>query len=75
MSIDAQELLNRFMYHPPRGDQVERYGHQLRVTAHSFAHVIDQLAPDSREKSQALTKLEEAVCYANAAIARREDAQ
>jgi len=32
---------------------------------------FDQLAPESREKSLAITKLEEAVYWLNAAIARR----
>jgi len=31
-----------------------------------------QVAPDSRERSLALTKIEEAVFWANAAIAREE---
>lgn len=66
-----EELAVRFTHHPPKGDQVERYG-VLRAEAHDFATRIVELTPESREQSLALTKLEEAVMFANAAIARRE---
>jgi len=37
-----------------------------------FAQELCRFCPDSRERSLALTKLEEAVSWANAAIARNE---
>ena len=69
--IGPAELEQRFTYHPPKGDQAVRYS-ELRRRALDFARVIDDLAPDSREKSLAVTELEAAVMWANAAIARRE---
>lgn len=70
-SESADELEVRFTYHPPTGDQPDRY-HKLRKVAHALAsHVVD-LCPESRERSLALTNLEQAVMWANAAIARRE---
>ena len=60
-----------FTYHPPKDDQVNRY-QWLRDTGKEFAMLIDSACPDSREKSLALTKLEECVMWANAAIARNE---
>lgn len=65
------DIRNRFTYHPPKGDQAVRYS-SIRIEALELARVIDDLAPDSREKSLALTKLEEAVMWANASIARNE---
>lgn len=65
------ELLTRFTYHPPKGDQAERYG-LIRDHGRRLAELIDEECPESREKSLALTKVEEAVMWANAAIARRE---
>jgi hypothetical protein len=65
------DLDNRFVYHPPKGDQAVRYA-SIRREAHELARVIDDLAPDSREKSLAITHLEDAVMWANAAIARHE---
>jgi hypothetical protein len=68
--ITNEELKTRFTYHPPKGDQPDHYEH-IRMEARELATVINNLCPDSREKSLALTKLEEAVMWANAAIARR----
>jgi hypothetical protein len=67
--IGEQDLSNRFTYHAPVGDQGARYV-ELRDRAHELASHIDRLAPDSREKSLAITHLEDAVMWANAAIAR-----
>jgi hypothetical protein len=64
-------LENRFTYHPPKDGQAQKY-ELIRATALNLAHLIDDLAPESREKSVAITKLEEAVMWANAAIARNE---
>lgn len=60
-----------FTYHPPNQLQIPRY-EALRAFAREFAHKIDQFCPDSREKSLALTKLQECVMFANAAIAINE---
>ena len=65
------ELLKRFTYHPPKGTQADRY-QLIRDRALSFALIIDNECPSSREKSLAMTKLEEAVMWANASIARNE---
>ena len=65
------DLESRFTYHPPKGDQTDRY-QMIRSSALTLAMLIDGAAPKSREKSLALTKLEEAVMWANAAIARNE---
>lgn len=69
--MDTADLTNRFTYHPPKGDQPGRY-EELRGAALTFANLIGTSCPDSREKYLALTKLEEAVFWANASIARNE---
>lgn len=69
--MNLEELTTRFTYHKPHGNQAERYV-QIRNAAHAFAELIDALTPESREQSLAFTALEEAVMWANAAIARRE---
>jgi hypothetical protein len=66
-----RDLGNRFTYHAPKGDQTQRY-EIIRERAHHYAHTLVTHAPASRELSLALTKLEEAVFWANAAIARNE---
>jgi hypothetical protein len=69
--MDYGELEKRFTYHAPKGNQPERY-ERLRGQALEFAKKIDELCPESREKSLAFTALEEAIMWGNAAIARRE---
>jgi len=69
--MDTKTLNNNFTYHAPKGDQTIRY-EEIRSEGGGFAHLINKLCPDSREKSLAMTKLEEAVFWANAAIARNE---
>ena len=71
MKIDAKDLRNRYTYHPPFGDQATRYG-TLRAAVHLLAVEICSLTPPSREQSTALTKLDEVMFFANAAIARNE---
>lgn len=66
-----EDIVRRFTYHAPKPGQPERY-EALRVSARTTAHHIDASCPPSREKSLALTKLEEAIFWANAAIARNE---
>lgn len=66
-------LLNTFTYHAPKGDQPERY-QTLRAKALELATLIVNLTPESREQSLAITKLEECTFFANAAIARNEEA-
>jgi len=68
---ELPDLDKRFTYHAPKGDQPARY-EALRGKAREFAEVISKTCPDSREKSLALTKLEESVMWANASIARNE---
>jgi len=68
-----QRIENDFTYHPPHGDQLLRY-QALRAAAKDLATLIAESSKPSREQSLALTKLEEAVMWANAGIARNEPA-
>lgn len=65
------QIEHNFTYHAPKGDQVERY-QQIRDKAKELALLIVDLTPYSREQSLAITELEKAVAFANAAIARNE---
>lgn len=69
--MDAADLKNRFTYHAPKDNQPDRYV-TIRDMARELAEQINELCPDSREKSLAVTHIEEAVFWANAAIARNE---
>lgn len=66
-----ERLKSEFIYHAPRQDQIPRYA-ALRTMALTFATMVVELTPPSREQSLALTKLGEAIMHSNAAIARGE---
>ena len=67
----ANELVTRFKYHAPHGDQPERY-EKIRDEIFQLAVHICSNAPESRERATALTHLDHAMMMANAAIARNE---
>lgn len=68
----TEQIRRSFTYRAPNADQVPRYEH-LRHLAKDLADMIDAYCPPSREKSLAITKLEESVMWANKAIACNED--
>jgi hypothetical protein len=69
--MDAPEIEKRFTYHAPKADQPARY-EQIRNAARVLASLLNDVCPESREKSLAFTSLEEAIMWANASIARNE---
>lgn len=69
--IPQTQLDNNFRYHSPKADQPARY-EALRNKAKELAELINELCPDSREKSLAITNLEQCSMWANAGIARNE---
>ncbi|MFB0840963.1 Acb2/Tad1 domain-containing protein [Paenibacillus oleatilyticus] len=66
-----QQIENNFKYHAPKEGQPAKYD-ALREKAKELAYLIEELCPASRERSVAMTELETAVMWANAAIARNE---
>ncbi|MDY7044423.1 hypothetical protein RVS70_09420 [Virgibacillus sp. M23] len=64
-----QSIENNFTYHKPKEGQPEKYT-AIREKAKELAYLMDQECPNNREKSLAITKLEESVMWANASIAR-----
>lgn len=67
------DIFNRFTYHPPLPElnQVARYN-EIRDMGKNFAFTLIMQCPPSRELSLAIKHIEEAVMWANAAIARNE---
>jgi hypothetical protein len=68
---NESKIENNFRYHQPKDDQPQRY-ERIRAKAKELAVVFNEDTPSSREQSRAFTALEEAVMWANAAIARNE---
>lgn len=69
-----QQLENRFMHHPPFGDQAERYG-KIRAKILEAAEACVEMTPCSPEQARALNSLDEAMMLFNAAIARNEKSE
>lgn len=67
----GEQIEKTFTYHSPKDDQPDRYV-MLRDEAKNLAYDIIKNTPPSREQSLAIIHLEEAIFYANAAIARNE---
>jgi len=63
-----------FTYHRPPMERVQDFT-SLREKAKELAHLINELVPDGREKSTALTLLEQSNMQANAGIARQYPAE
>ncbi len=71
--MSCEQVAKVFRYHPPHGDQAKRY-EMLRGASRDLAMLMSDLCPESRERSVAITKVQEAVMWANAAIAINEPA-
>ncbi|MEV2353614.1 hypothetical protein ABND43_17985 [Paenibacillus larvae] len=63
------QIENNFKYRAPKEGQPEKYA-AIREKAKELAYLLDELCPNSREKSLALTNLEQSIMWANASIAR-----
>lgn len=68
MSYD--DIDNRFSYHPPTKPGTREAHEFVRAACRNLAETLVPILPESREKSLAITKLEEAMFWANASIAR-----
>lgn len=66
-----EQLENRYTYHAPKGDQVERYA-EIRGHILELAKFCRDRTPCSPEQSLAFNALDQAMFYFNAAIARNE---
>ena len=69
--MTREQIENTFTYHKPFGGQPARY-EALRCEARELALHIQDFCPESREKSLALTSLQQAIMWANASIAINE---
>jgi hypothetical protein len=70
--IDLDDLENRIKYHRPNADAIEAIA-DMRRSALAWAKAIVRDVPEGREQSLAITKIEEALFWANAGIARDAD--
>ncbi len=69
----AADIDNRFDFHPATTAEKRGEHGSIREACKALAHALDARVPAGREKSLALTYLEEAMFWANAGIARTPD--
>jgi hypothetical protein len=70
--MDDNEIANRFTFHP--ASEVTGRSHKaIRDACYTLAIDLNGLLPESREKSLAITHLEEVMFWGNAAIARQSN--
>lgn len=67
--MDQKTIDNNFKYHKPNSENVADFT-DIRHRAKDLVELINYRCPESREKALAITKIEEAVMWANASIAR-----
>lgn len=66
-----EKIENNFKHHSPDEEKI-RMHEFVRDRCKSLANDLDDVVIDSREKALAMTKLEEVMMWANAAIARNK---
>ena len=70
MYLTKNEIEIRMSCHQSLPEQVARYA-AIRTKARDLADAINEECPECREAALAMTNLEQAVLWANAAITRR----
>lgn len=73
MAADLTErIASDFGYHPPNSPEIVAKHERVRELLGAAAQELVTMTPGSREQSLMLTSLEEAMFWANGAIARHQ---
>ena len=71
MHLTSDQLRHRFQFHPADAQNTKDAHQEVRDSCLAAAEkIVTVTGPPTREQSLAITKLEEAMFWANAAIAR-----
>lgn len=73
--ITEGDIAKRFKHHPPKDAAVGQLHGEVRDAIGAVARDLVDNIPPCRELALAVTKLEEAMMWANAAIAREMSAE
>jgi hypothetical protein len=68
--IPPKDIEHRFAFHAATTTEKRDAHSSVRQACRRLADQINEQCPDGREKATALTKIEEAMFWANAALAR-----
>lgn len=72
MDTNRSDIAHRFTNHPPNHEAAARLD-QITAAMIEAGELIEQVCPPGRERSLAITNLEQASMWAKAAIARNQD--
>lgn len=72
--MTTEDIKNRFTFHPADTEVKQTQHEVVRQECHALAVLINETIPDGREKSLAITNLEQTMFWANAGIARPRSA-
>ena len=70
--MDTDDITNRFAFHAATTEEKRDAHTSVRFQCSELAHFLNEKLPDGREKSTAITKLEEVMFWGNAALARQD---
>jgi hypothetical protein len=71
--MQGEDIANRFQFHPAGTEQRQGDHNSVRLMCISLAYDLNDLLPEGREKSLAITNLEQVMFWANAAVARQKE--
>lgn len=71
--MDYNDLENRFSFHPTKDEETKMKHNSVRNRCFDLAEELNELVPEGREKSLAITHLEQVMMWANAGIARAHE--
>jgi hypothetical protein len=69
--VQADDIANRFAFHAATTEEKRDAHTSIRQECRRLADDLNERLPEGREKSTAITKLEEVMFWANAALARQ----
>lgn len=69
--METADIENRFKFHEPPTEQRKAEHEGVRAECGGLAQWLNTVLPEGREKSLAITHLEEVMMWSNAALARQ----
>lgn len=70
--IDPKDIEHRFAFHAAPDDEKRDAHTSVRQACRRLADFLNETLPDGREKSVAITKVEEVMFWGNAGLARHK---